>query len=387
MAGLTRPLPLPANILPTIPDLFADLKAATVEIEKAQRLWQTAFGDHVDSLAGLRESVLLAIQPARALNQSIAASIADTQRLIRPMSIPNIEQLMQPIVIPQQIIDSLTNPGLSAMNACISAMATQARESLALIASQVQQSSVSINLVLKEFGPFWEDLHQVHKGDAEAAVRVAARIQWFPDKSQRAAIRLKARIAGKSPEEVRLEALTQGVLMALGWNEDQRFPVLVQPQSAWARTSGKELEAICPGNLPLRKFWEWAQEEAVRAAAHWLMKLPYAATFVVIKPPSEVWDIQLFKFTSSTSENCRLDVSSGRPFGSSVFRDGESFLKEIISAAEHVKSRGDRITQERVAAVLSEKGLLGSGNPERQLRRWTEEFGFRNWLDLVAKIK
>ena len=52
-----------------------------------------------------------------------------------------------------------------------------------------------------------------------------------------------------------------------------------------------------------------------------------------------------------------------------------------------MKNCGDRVTQERVAVVLKEKGLLGDEDPERQLQRWRKVFGFPYWQDIIALIK
>ena len=120
--------------------------------------------------------------------------------------------------------------------------------------------------------------------------------------------------------------------MALGWSEDDQFPILVKPESTWVYDDDRSLLTICPSNLPISFFWEWLQQEASRAAGLCLIDHPYAAYFVVEEPPSEIGDIQLVKFTSSSPENKWLDTPRGRPLNSGIFKDRDEFLNQVMFA-------------------------------------------------------
>ena len=57
-----------------------------------------------------------------------------------------------------------------------------------------------------EGDPLWNDIFQARSGDVVAASYLADRINWSPNRLQRNTIYLKARITGKSPQEVYREA-------------------------------------------------------------------------------------------------------------------------------------------------------------------------------------
>lgn len=258
-----------------------------------------------------------------------------------------------------------------------SSMAEQIRS----INSQLSTLGASLGQIV--MNPVWADISDAREGNKDAAARLAVRIHWYPNKWQKEAIRLRARISGQSPEDIRKELLTQGVLNALSYKDEDRYPVQLYPQSTWVHSDETSLMTICPDDLPTRTFWEWFKEEVARAAELTLIDTAYAPSFVVVEPPVEYWDLKLAKFTSLNKGNKLL---KGRPFGSCIFENRDAFLNEVRIASERVKTRGNKITQERVAEMLSEKGLLGMENPERQLRRWTTEFGFNNWSDLHKHI-
>jgi hypothetical protein len=183
-------------------------------------------------------------------------------------------------------------------------------------------------------------------------------------------------------QEVYQEALKQGVLMALQWEETDTFPFLIRPQSTWVNDDEHILATVCPYDLPLKILWNWIKQEAARAAGLWLVGQPYAPTIVLEKPPGGDGELQLARFTSDNANKSEIVNQGDRPFGSGIFEDREAFLREIRLAAAEVEKRGDRVTQERVATVLSQKSLIGSAAPERQLRFWVREFRFESWRDL-----
>jgi hypothetical protein len=259
--------------------------------------------------------------------------------------------------------------------------------SLARISTQIMESwsGISSLAVRIALDPLLDDLIQAAKGDADAAGRLAARIRWRPDKMLRLIIQLKARISGCSSEEVRIQALTQGVLRVLSYKENVQLPVLLQPGSEWALDNEKNIITICPEELTPREYWDWLQEEAARAAGLLLTGQVYAPSFVVIEPPDEDYNLQLAQFTSS-SENYRLDGYRGRPVGSGTFENRDAFLNQVSLAAVQIRRRGNKVTQERVAETLVENGMSGPGNPVFQLQRWTREFGYSNWSDLLSNI-
>ena len=81
-----------------------------------------------------------------------------------------------------------------------------------------------------------------------------------------------------------------------------------------------------------------------------------------------------------------LTTRRGRPYGSGIFEDGQAFLQEIRLAVAQVHVRGSRVTQERVAEVMSQRGLMGSSGADRQLRFWVKEFSFAGWKDLLRSL-
>ena len=138
--------------------------------------------------------------------------------------------------------------------------------------------------------------------------------------------------------------------------------------------------------IPVRLFWNWIKEEAARAAGLWLIGFPYAPTVVLETYPDEDSDWQLARFTSLPTDEQSF-TSRGRPFGSGTFENREQFLEEIRLAMTQIKSRGKRVTQERVAEVLSQdRALLSVNNAERQLRRLVKEYGYAGWRDLLKSL-
>jgi len=208
------------------------------------------------------------------------------------------------------------------------------------------------------------------------------RIGWDPNHWQRESIKLKARIEGTSPKEVRKNALIQGVILALGWEKGDEVPIQIGPESMWLYDDQQHLTTVSPTELPMQFFWNWIKEEAVRAAGLWLVGFPYAPSVVLETIPNGDSDWQLARFTSLSTDGQTLSPR-GRPFGSGIFENREEFLKEIRRAVTELEKKGKRITQELVADVLYERDLLSIGSAERQLRRWVREFGYTDWKDLL----
>jgi hypothetical protein len=187
-------------------------------------------------------------------------------------------------------------------------------------------------------------------------------------------------------ERVHSQALTQGVILALGWDRDASIPLLVGPQGQWVYTPDAVLDTLCPFRLDLGLFWGWVKEESCRAAELWLVGQPYAPTVVLEEPPGAEGELRLARFTSVSPDGLGLRTLRGRPLGSGVFENRQAFLAEIRLAVARVNDRGKRVTQERVAEVLAQKALIGTNSPDRQLRRWSTEFGFSDWRNLLAHL-
>ncbi|MFQ6027291.1 MAG: hypothetical protein ACE5Q6_07345 [Dehalococcoidia bacterium] len=251
---------------------------------------------------------------------------------------------------------------------------------------QFQEHFRSIWVRLPRLDPFWDDLLQAQGGDRAAAERVSSRIPWQPQLWCREAIKHQVRIQGKNPQEISREALTQGVILALGWQGDEAIPLLVHSQSGWLHDEAKNLSSISPYELELRLFWEWVKEEACRAAESWLVGQPYAPTVVLEEPPDEDGEMRLYRFTTVADAGSSHASQKGRPFGSSIFPNEVTFLIEVRQAVLVVERSGNKVTQERVANVLSHKGLLGPASPVRQLRYWAKEFNFSDWKDLLDRL-
>jgi hypothetical protein len=122
--------------------------------------------------------------------------------------------------IDNYLVDSLTRAmDMSSVFIPWKAQADQAYEAVARLLPDFQEFVRSFGLCMSgldlhwpELDAFSTDVFTAHKGgDAAAARRLAERIRWTPNRWQRDAIRLRARIQGRSPQEVYREALTQGV--------------------------------------------------------------------------------------------------------------------------------------------------------------------------------
>ena len=234
--------------------------------------------------------------------------------------------------------------------------------------------------------PFLSDIIGALDGDTSAAERVALRINWYPNQWQRECIRVKSRVEGISPEEVRKKALIQVVILALGWKKEDQVPIHIGSQSTWLYDDQQNLATVSPMKIPMQLFWKWVQEEAARAAGLWLVGHPYAPSVVLETPPDQNNGWQLARFTSLSTEEQSLNTRRGRPYGSGVFENGQAFLEEIKLAVGQVESRGNRVTQERVAEAMFQRSPTGSLSSDRQLRRWLKDFGYRDWRDLLNSL-
>jgi hypothetical protein len=243
----------------------------------------------------------------------------------------------------------------------------------------------SIQIAIPQPDPLWSDIFHAMDGDSQAAKRLVCHISWRPNHWQKEAIRLRARSVGSPPAAIREEALSQGLMMALQCVEDDELPLLVACQSTWLYETDQTLATICLNDLPVATFLEWLWQEAARAAGFWLLDMPYAPTVVLSVPPTDNSELQLAMFTSEATDK-QHDNLRGRPFGSGIFDNCQVFLEEVRQAVVRLEQRGQRVTQERVAEVLYQKGLIGGQSSERQLRRWVREFGFSNWRELLAYL-
>ena len=164
------------------------------------------------------------------------------------------------------------------------------------------------------------------------------------------------------------------------------MPIQIGPQSKWLYDGQQHLATVLPMHIPTQLLWKWIQEEAARAAGLWLVGYPYAPSVVLEAPPDQSGHWQLARFTVPPTEEQSLTTRRGRPYGSGIFEDGQAFLQEIRLAVAQVHVRGSRVTQERVAEVMSQRGFMGSSGADRQLRFWVKEFGFAGWKDLLRSL-
>ena len=269
---------------------------------------------------------------------------------------------------------------LAALNSVLN---NQVAESLSL---WLREYSRSIRIAFPPPDPLLSDIIDALDKDPSAAERLALRISWQPDQWQRECIRLKARFEGSSPDEVRKKALSQGVILALCWEKEDEVPIQIGPQSKWLYDGQQHLATVLPMHIPTQLLWKWIQEEAARAAGLWLVGYPYAPSVVLEAPPDQSGHWQLARFTLPPTEEQSLTTRRGRPYGSGIFEDGQAFLQEIRLAVAQVHVRGSRVTQERVAEVMSQRGFMGSSGADRQLRFWVKEFGFAGWKDLLRSL-
>ena len=285
------------------------------------------------------------------------------------------------------LIDSASRRQMSQFGQTLAALNSvlnnQVAESLSL---WLREYSRSIRIAFPPPDPLLSDIIDALDKDPSAAERLALRISWQPDQWQRECIRLKARFEGSSPDEVRKQALSQGVILALCWEKEDEVPIQIGPQSKWLYDGQQHLATVLPMHIPIQLLWKWIQEEAARAAGLWLVGYPYAPSVVLEAPPDQSGHWQLARFTLPPTEEQSLTTRRGRPYGSGIFEDGQAFLQEIRLAVAQVHGRGSRVTQERVAEVMSQRGFMGSSGADRQLRFWVKEFGFAGWKDLLRSL-
>ena len=285
------------------------------------------------------------------------------------------------------LIDSALWPQMSQFGQPLAALNSvlnnQVAESLSL---RLREYSRSIRIAFPPPDPLLSDIIDALDKDPSAAERLALRISWQPDQWQRECIRLKSRFEGSSPDEVRKKALSQGVILALCWEKEDEVPIQIGPQSKWLYDGQQHLATVLPMHIPIQLLWKWIQEEAARAAGLWLVGYPYAPSVVLEAPPDQSGHWQLARFTVPPTEEQSLTTRRGRPYGSGIFEDGQAFLQEIRLAVAQVHVRGSRVTQERVAEVMSQRGFMGSSGADRQLRFWVKKFGFAGWKDLLRSL-
>ena len=290
-------------------------------------------------------------------------------------------------VLPGPLIDSALWRQMSQFGQTLAALNSvlnnQVAESLSL---WLREYSWSIGIAFPPTDPLLSDIINALDKDPSAAERLALRISWQPDQWQRECIRLKSRFEGSSPDEVRKKALSQGVILALCWEQEDEVPIQIGPQAKWLYDGQQHLATVLPMHIPKQLLWKWIQEEAARAAGLWLVGYPYAPSVVLEAPPDQSGHWQLARFTLPPTEEQSLTTRRGRPYGSGIFEDGQAFLQEIRLAVAQVHVRGSRVTQERVAEVMSQRGFMGSSGADRQLRFWVKEFGFAGWKDLLRSL-
>ena len=329
----------------------------------------------------------------------IAAKISQAP-LIDPTLLRQISQVVPTIaasnlalkslgtaVLPGPLIDSALWRQMSQFGQTLAALNSvlnnQVAESLSL---WIREYLWSIRIAFPPTDPLLSDIINALDKDPSAAERLALRISWQPDQWQRECIRLKSRFEGSSPDEVRKKALSQGVILALCWEKEDEVPIQIGPQAKWLYDGQQHLATVLPMHIPIQLLWKWIQEEAARAAGLWLVGYPYAPSVVLEAPPDQSGHWQLARFTLPPTEEQSLTTRRGRPYGSGIFEDGQAFLQEIRLAVAQVHVRGSRVTQERVAEVMSQRGLMGSSGADRQLRFWVKEFGFAGWKDLLRSL-
>jgi len=352
------------------------------------------FGQVVETV---RQQNLAAIDSVGAALATIDLSTYRLATKVVVPPIPRFDALISaniaevPVFHPSNLIDtarmSEITSSFAESHSALKDLAAVVSEQLSWIKPRIRELLRSIQFAFPSPDPRLSDVISAIGKDPGAAARVASRIDWRPNRWQWDCIRIKSRAEGDSPEEVRKNALVQGVLLALSGEKDDEVPILIRPESTWLYDDEQNLATIAPfQQLPIDYFWSWLGEEAARAAGLWLVGFPYAPSVVLEVPPDGISDWQFAKFTSLATNEQSLNPLRGRPSGSGIFENEDAFVVEIRLAVDQVKNRGHRLTQERVAESMSQRGLLGSGSPERQLRRWVNRFGYVDWRDLLSSL-
>lgn len=311
--------------------------------------------------------------------------------LIHPALLRQMPQLGQTLSTVHLIIPALQRQ-MSQFDQTIAALSSvlnnQVADTLRIVENLslwIQELSRSIQFSFPPPNPLVSDLIAAMDRDPSAAERLALRIDWNPNHWQRESVKFKARIEGTSPKEVHKNALIQGVIRALGWEKEDQVPIQIGPESRWLYDEQENLATVSPMQFPMRFFWNWIKEEAIRAAGLWLVEYPYAPLVVLEAPPDPSSDWELARFTSLPTDEQSF-TCRGRPLGSGVFENRQGFLEEVRLAVGQVKSRGNLVTQERVAEAMSERGIMAISGADRQLRHWSEKFGFAGWKALLRSL-
>ncbi len=234
--------------------------------------------------------------------------------------------------------------------------------------------------------PILQDILDVHEhGDRKAAQRLAERIQWRPGGQKGRLIALRAKAERKPFDELLTEALTEGVMRAVPCI-GSRLPLSLHNSPFTLSTPDGELMAASPMEWTPLEVWEWLRQETVRAAQTWLFELPYTAAVMLESPPGEDGNFNFAAFAVVDVLALPTGIHQGRPVGSGTFATREELLYQVGQAVRQVRGRGDRATQREVAGVMAFGSIFGLGDPSRQLRHWTTEFGFLDWRDLLSNF-
>ena len=267
-----------------LPSLIPAIDAMGIDL----RLKETALKETAWLVSQTNALATANILPAHLIDPALLRQVSQLGQTLStvPLMIPAVRRQMSQF--------DQTIAGLSSL------LSNQVADTLKIVENLtlwIQELSQSIQISFPPPNPLVSDLIAALDRDPSAAERLALRIDWNPNHWQRESIKLKARVDGLSPKQVAKNALIQGVILALGWEKGDELPVLIGPESAWLYGDQQQLTTVSPMQMPLRFFWDWIKEEAIRAAWQWLVGFPYAPSVVLQTYPDDDSDWQLFRFT------------------------------------------------------------------------------------------
>ena len=336
-------------------------------------LVREAFAQH-DS--GLQRSLT-------SFHQHAALEIARTSRLVQDTVLPralfDYSQLVGQVSLQIERVSEILKQIVVPLTNEIARTAQRFSAAFCALTIFTQFPNTKINTLL-------QDIIDVHEhGDREAAQRLAERIPWRPGGWNGHAIALRAKVEGKPFDALLTEALTEGVMLVVPCIES-RLPLSIHNGPYTLSTPRGEIMGTNPMEWSISEVWEWLRQETVRAAQTWLFDTPYIPTVMLKSPPDEDGSFDFAIFAVVDSLALPTGTLQGRPVGSGIFTSREVFLKQVRQAAQELRGKGKTATQIKVAEEMEFRNIFGSGDPSRQLRHWTTEFGFLGWRDLLSNF-
>lgn len=234
--------------------------------------------------------------------------------------------------------------------------------------------------------PFLRYSIDAEHGDRDAALNLSELIPWQPSGMKLEALKHKTRLTGSDTETVIREILSDSILLVLA-NVKRKVPLVLSRGNSYLLENDGTPSFVKPDDLGIEEFKVWLANEVVRASEMELLDVfPYVPQIVLDQRPSSLSELVFTRYAVIDAGALLPKSRRGRPYGSGIFPTHEYFRIQVIEAVQVVNSKGNKVTQERVASYLSSKGLLSIGQPIRHLRMFTKQFGYDSWSELLGSL-